>query len=122
MKKNKSEESEEVASNTKEIWRVDLTGARGHEQKQERPAIIWKDLDHAKMAIVIPLTKTLERGRFPYTHRVSPTTKNGLTEESIALVFQIRALDKSRFVKKMGSLDESDATCVAGVLRDLLKI
>jgi len=110
-----------MSSTTKEIWRVDLTGARGHEQKEERPAIIWKDLDHIKMCVVIPLTKTPETEKFAYTYLVSPTTKNGLDEESTALVFQIRSLDKSRLVKKIGSLDESDCKCVAEVLKDLLK-
>jgi mRNA interferase MazF len=74
------------------------------------------------MAVVIPLTTTLERERFPYTCRISPSIKNGLSEESIALAFQIRAIDKGRLVKKLGILDDGDAESVAALLKDLLRL
>ncbi|MFH1247032.1 MAG: type II toxin-antitoxin system PemK/MazF family toxin [Candidatus Micrarchaeota archaeon] len=109
-----------MLSTTKQIWAVNLEGARGHEQKEERPAIIWKDLDHTKLAIAIPITTTLEREKFPYTHRLSPSVKNGLDKESVALIFQIRSVDKSRFVKKIGSLEETDANSISAILKDLL--
>ncbi len=105
-----------------EIWRVDLSGAKGHEQKKERPAAVWKDLDHVKMAIVIPFTTALERGNLAYTYNITPTYKNGLEEESVALIFQIMAIDKKRLIKKVGELEEGDIKSMAGILRDVLKL
>jgi mRNA-degrading endonuclease toxin of MazEF toxin-antitoxin module len=34
-----------------EIWHGEFSGSRGHEQKKDRPCLIWKDLDHCGMAI-----------------------------------------------------------------------
>jgi len=105
-----------------EVWLVDLRGASGHEQKKERPAAVWKDLDYVKMAVVLPLTETLERETLAYTHRITPTPKNGLAEESIALIFQMRAIDKKRLVKKIGELEEEDIKSIAAILREMLKL
>ncbi|MCX6778410.1 MAG: type II toxin-antitoxin system PemK/MazF family toxin [Candidatus Micrarchaeota archaeon] len=105
-----------------EVWRVDLSGTRGHEQEKERPALVWRDLDHVKMAIIIPFTRTVERENLRYTHLVTPTRKNGLTDESIALVFQIRAIGKERLVKKIGELEEDEITSIGAILKDLLRL
>lgn len=105
-----------------EIWQADFSGSRGHEQKKERPCIIWRDLDHLGMAVVIPLTGSLERDNMPHTHRLEPSTKNGLEKESIILVFQITAIDKGRLIKKIGMLDDGEVETVAALLKDLLHL
>ena len=81
-----------------EVWIADLSGGKGHEQEKERPALIWKDLDHVKMAIIIPFTTNQTLEDLPYTYLVTPSSKNRLTEESIALIFQIRAISKERLI------------------------
>lgn len=101
---------------------TDLGGSRGHEQKKERPCIIWRDLDHIGMAVVIPLTGSLERDNLPHTLLIEPTTKNGLEKESVILVFQITAIDKSRLIKKLGVLDDGEVESVGALLKDLLRI
>ncbi len=105
-----------------EVWIVDLSGSRGHEQKKERPGIIWRDLDHVKMAIIIPCTTTQECSKFAHTHNLFPTTKNGLSEDSIALVFQMTSIDKKRLIKKLGELDQEDITCIGALLKDMLRV
>ena len=105
-----------------EVWMVDLRGGRGHEQQNERPAIVWRRQDHVEMAIIIPITKTAERENLPYTHHIVPNSKNGLSEESIALVFQVRSISKERLVKKLGELGDMDIKIIAGLLKDLLKL
>ncbi len=109
-------------SSNAEIWRVDLSGSRGHEQKKERPAIVWRDLDHIKMALVIPITSVLERNKSSHTHSLSPSLKNGLDVESVALIFQIVSIDKKRLKKKIGQLDNEDIVAIAALLKDLLRI
>ena len=87
-----------------------------------RPAILWRDLDHVGMAVIIPITSNIEREKLAHTHRLSPDAKNGLNEESIALVFQIRTIDKKRLIKNLGELGEEDIGQIAGLLKDLLRI
>ncbi len=105
-----------------EVWTIDLSGSRGHEQKKERPGIIWRDLDHVKMAVVIPCTTTQESSNFPHTYLISPTPKNGLSEDSIALIFQITSIDKKRLVKRLGELDAEDMTSIGALLKEMLHI
>ncbi|MDO8554680.1 MAG: type II toxin-antitoxin system PemK/MazF family toxin [Candidatus Micrarchaeota archaeon] len=104
-----------------EIWLTTFSGSRGHEQKNERPAIIWRDLDHVRLAIAIPCTSKLERSKFPHTHIISPSLKNGFSQDSVALVFQITSIDKERLIKKIGELDSEDIESVSGLLKDLLR-
>lgn len=111
-----------VGPSRAEIWQIDLSGSRGHEQKKVRPGIIWRDLDHLGMAVVIPFTGMVERDNMPHTYSVEPTPHNGLGTESIALVFQITAIDKNRLSKKIGVLDAKDVGAIGAVLKDMLRL
>ncbi|HIH22735.1 TPA: type II toxin-antitoxin system PemK/MazF family toxin [Candidatus Micrarchaeota archaeon] len=95
---------------------------RGHEQKGNRPVILWRDLDHVKMAIVIPCTTTQECSKFPHTHMVVPSIKNCLSEDSIALIFQITSIDKKRLDRKLGELDAGDIMGIGAVLKEMLRV
>jgi mRNA interferase MazF len=57
------------------------------------------------MLMVIPVTSALGALRFPFTIRIEPSDQNGLTLPSIALVFQLRAIDRKRIVRKIGELE-----------------
>ena len=105
-----------------ETWQIDLGGSRGHEQKKERPCLIWRDLDHLQMAVIIPFTGSLDGERFSHTHTVSPTSANGLEKDSVALVFQITSIDKKRLIKKLGVLDDADTRAIGIILKDLLRL
>lgn len=105
-----------------EVWNIDLSGSRGHEQKGNRPGIVWRNLDHVKMAIVIPCTTTKECSKFPHTHSISPSPKNGLSEESIAMIFQVISIDKKRLIKRLGELDIEDITNISAVMKEMLRL
>ena len=60
--------------------------------------------------------------RFPYTLLVKPTKTNGLNTDSVALIFQIGALDVKRFQKKIGILENSYLKRIDDSLRNLLKL
>jgi len=104
-----------------EIWDADLRGFEGHEQKGKRPGIIWKDLDHVGLAVIIPLTTKMERTKLPYTHLISAGL-NGLLEDSVALLYQMKSIDKKRLIKKIGKLDKEDIEAISGLLKDMLKL
>ena len=92
-----------------DVWVVHIPALGGHEQSGTRPAVIIARV--AKTVVtVIPCTSNETALRFPYTHEIKPTKKNGLTKNSIALVFHIRALDVSFLERKIGTLDKKTFT------------
>ncbi len=102
-----------------EIWRVDLPEGRGHEQKSRRPALVLGGANG--LTVAVPIT-TADRAGFPFTHVLEPTRENGLAETSVALVFQVRALDDERFVEKLGWIPKEQRAAIDGLLKDLLKL
>lgn len=105
-----------------EIWWAELGKPGGHAQAGRRPAIIVADVGQARSVVVVPATTNMDRTRFPYTFVVEPTARNGLTDRSVALVFQIRYLDREYLGKKAGSLDKADAERLDALLADLMKL
>lgn len=97
---------------------VDLSDGKGHEQKGERPAIVLGKANG--LVVVVPLTSNADRAKFPYTHIVNPAQENGLDCHSIALVFQLTAVDKSRIMRKMGCLSAEQQATVDELVKDLL--
>jgi len=105
-----------------EVWKVQLPPAAGHTQTGERPAIIVQnDQFTAKLPtiLIVPVTGSLAARRFSGTLEIQPDGQNGLTLPSVALVFQVRALDKSDFLYRMGELDAATLDQVVKLLQDL---
>jgi mRNA interferase MazF len=91
-----------------EVWQVDLPITPGHAQVGERPALIVQAdpfIATLPTVSIVPFTGTRSAARFPATVLVQPAGQNGLTVPSIALVFQMRALDKRYFRHRLGILD-----------------
>ena len=103
-----------------DIWLVDLSDAKGHEQRGDRPAIVVGSANG--LIIVVPCTTTLSTARFSHTFSLTPTASNGLDEESVALVFQIVALDRLRFRHHIGIITEHQRLAIVALIRDLLKL
>jgi mRNA interferase MazF len=74
------------------------------------------------LTLVVPLTSTMSSARFSHTYILSPTPHNGLDVESIALVFQIVALDQDRFKHRIGNIGESHRLAIVALIRDLLDL
>ena len=87
-----------------EIWLVELPSTNGREQEGTRSVIVFADTE-VNIAIIVPLTSNIQALRFPNTIEVKPSKINGLTALSIALVFQVRAIDKKRLKNKIGVLE-----------------
>ena len=104
-----------------EIWLVELPSTNGYEQSGERPAIILSETE-VNSAIVIPLTSNVQALRFPHTIEVKPSTNNGLHSISVALVFQVRAIDKKRLKKRIGEIDGKTMVEIDTGLRKILQL
>lgn len=114
--------------NRGDVVRVDLprpSGKPGREQFGIRPAIVVQDdklFPSLPTVLVVPLTSNLSAMKFSGCIQISPTPKNGLTAESVALTHQVRAIDRGRIESVVGILSNDDLTSVDQELRRLLKL
>lgn len=104
-----------------EIWLVDLPSTNGHEQTGARPVLVVAETE-ANIAIIIPFTSQVQSLKFPHTLEIRSSKKNGLKELSVALIFQIRAIDRKRLKRKIGELEDAKLNEVDGMLRNLLNL
>ena len=104
-----------------EIWVVDIPKTNGHEQRGTRPVVLLAKLE-ANIAIVIPCTSNLKSLRFSNVLEISPSPNNGLKENSVALVFQLRAIDKKRLIKKIGTLSSKSMSRIDSMIFSMLNL
>jgi mRNA-degrading endonuclease toxin of MazEF toxin-antitoxin module len=107
-----------------DIYWVDLADRGGREQSGRRPAVIWQDtaLLAFPTVLIIPLTSRFIARRFPATHMLQPTPRNGLAAASVALVFQLGACDVKRFGDRIGELDDQDRIALQDLTKRLQKL
>lgn len=100
-------------------------GGSGHEQSGNRPGIIISNDandPNNPMVVIIPLTKQSSASRFPFTLLINSSSSNGLTFNSVALVFQLRALDKNRLGDVIGHVDANQLSALENMVRQLLDL
>ncbi|MEK6286120.1 MAG: type II toxin-antitoxin system PemK/MazF family toxin [Acidobacteriota bacterium] len=79
-----------------DVYTVGIPPSNGHEQAGARPAIIAqapKFGDQLPTVLIVPLTSRLTAQTFPGTFLIQPDSDNNLNTTSVALVFQLRAID-----------------------------
>ena len=89
---------------------VELASTGGHAQKGRRPAIIFqsqKASARVPTVLVVPLTSQLDALRFPGTVLVEPDADNGLRRASVALVFQLSAIDQRFLRDRLGRVSQT---------------
>lgn len=104
-----------------EIWLVEFPSSKGHEQEGTRPVIILVETE-ANISVVVPLTSNIQALRYPHTLEIKPSKLNGLSSVSVALIFQLRAIDKSRLKRNIGDLDESTLKKLDKVMFNMLQL
>ncbi|MGQ9625282.1 MAG: type II toxin-antitoxin system PemK/MazF family toxin [Anaerolineae bacterium] len=100
-------------------------GGVGHEQAGRRPAIaVQADVASYNLPTLmrVPITGQLSALRFPYTIRVEPSNVNGLTQPSVLLVFQLRAIDRRRILETIGRLEQNYLDQLDAEMRRLLNL
>jgi mRNA-degrading endonuclease toxin of MazEF toxin-antitoxin module len=86
---------------------VELPARGGQAQAGRRPAIILQQPVTLPTVLVIPLTSQQDALRFPATVFVEADKENGLRHDSVALVFQITAVDKRYLAERIGKVSEA---------------
>jgi len=107
-----------------QIWWFYPDPTKGREQvKKIRPCVIISDtkfnIGPAGLVIVIPCTTT-QRG-IP-CHIPLSTRKDGPKKKCFAMCEQIRAIDKLRLKKQMGTVTKNEMTNIEGWICDLLNL
>jgi mRNA interferase MazF len=55
------------------------------------------------------------------TVKIEPSKQNGLTLPSVAMVFQMRAIDRKRIIRKIGELKSEHLTEIDAAIWQMLK-
>ena len=109
-----------------EVWWVELsissTDSIGHEQGKIRPCVIIVNNPHIQMTTIIPLTSKLRAKDFPDTYLLKKNSQNGLKNDSIALIFQLRSLSYERYQDKTGVVDHKDLANIKELIKDYFKL
>jgi len=93
-----------------EVWWADLGVYRPREQTGRRPVVIWQSDTLTRLlqsVLVIPLTTNLDRANLAGTAIIAASEK-GLTEDSVAVAFQMRAIPKSALRTRIRALTDAE--------------
>jgi len=101
---------------------IELPSSELREQSGRRPAVaVQTDLAGEPMLMVAPITSNLAALRFAFSVRVEPSPENGLPAPSVVMVFQMRAVDKQRIVRKIGQISRADMSRIDAEIWRMLK-
>lgn len=89
-----------------DIYYADLSPVIGSEQGGCRPVlVVQNDIGnkYAPTTIIAPITSRLSKKTLP-THVLLPKDSCGITVDSVALMEQLRTVDKARLKNKLGTV------------------
>lgn len=97
-----------------DIWLVRLDPTQGSEIKKIRPCVVLSpdEMSSLKTAIVAPMTS---KG-FNFPTRIQCTFQK---KQGLILLDQLRAVDKSRLIQKIGKISQSTQIKIVNCLQEL---
>jgi mRNA interferase MazF len=105
-----------------DVWLVALDPAVGHEIQKTRPAVIVSNDDYNQynwVVLVVPLTS---HDKAEYDQVLVLPPDGGLSQPSVTLPDQLRAVDRSRLVKRLGRLKAETVSELDDSLRIVLDL
>lgn len=106
-----------------DIFYANLNPTIGSEQDGVRPVLVVQNNKGNRFSptiVIIPITSSLSKTSIPSHVELRSTT--GLEKKSIALVEQIRTLDKKRILRKITSISKEDLENVKLAIKQNLNI
>ncbi|CAG1007241.1 MAG: type II toxin-antitoxin system PemK/MazF family toxin [Candidatus Methanoperedens sp.] len=79
-------------------------------------------LEKLPTVLIVPLTSKLKAADFPFSFLIEPDQINNLDVASVALVFQLRAIDKRRLKTKIGKIGRKKGEILKRMLKDIMGI
>ncbi len=104
-----------------EVWNVEIPATNGYEQIGSRPAIVLSN-GEAGIVVIVSFTSKMQSLKYRYTVEIIASKQNGLKATSVALVFQLRAIDSKRLKEKIGTLDNKTMEEIEKQTKLLLRI
>ena len=99
-----------------DVWLVDLNPTKGREINKTRPCVVISPNEMSALSTVLMAPMTT-RG-FEYPCRISCRFKG---KKGLILLDQIRAIDKSRLLKKLGSLSSKTQHNLCSGLQEMFE-
>ena len=103
-----------------EIWDVNWSPGRGAEQKGIRPALVIQN-DRGNASLSYPLTIVASMSRtereLPLHVRIAPSEENGLSDFTDVKCEQIMTIEKSRLIRRRGSINSEELSRVDVALK-----
>lgn len=105
-----------------DIYLVEIPQSGGHEQAGLRPAVIVQTIASEKLPtiLIVPLTSKQKAADFYFTFTIEPDRLNNLDTVSVALIFQLRAIDKRRVKNKIGELGLEKMKLLKQYLKEIM--
>jgi mRNA interferase MazF len=98
-----------------EIWDVNWSPGRGAEQQGTRPALIIQN-DRGNLSHNYPLTIVASMSRtereLPLHVRIAPSEENGLTDYTDVKCEQVMTIEKSRLLRRRGTITSEELSKV----------
>jgi mRNA interferase MazF len=107
-----------------DVIRVRLPSRGGREQAGTRPAILMQHDDGPQRSptlVIVPLTSHLAASRFGHTVELAPSAQSGLRVRSMAMVFQITAVDRTNVLEQLGTLLQEDFERVRAEVVEMIR-
>jgi len=102
--------------NQYEIYLIDLDPTRGHEIQKTRPCLVISPNEmNSAIGTVIIAPMTTKSHDYPTRVTVNFQNKRGWI-----VLDQIRTVDKTRLIKKMGRLGDAEVLRTKDILREML--
>src|SRR5579872_4358938 len=103
-----------------EIWDVNWSPGRGAEQQGTRPALIIQN-DRGNGSLSYPLTIVASMSRtereLPLHVRIAPNEENGLSDFTDVKCEQLMTIEKTRLLRRRGTITPDELTRVDLALR-----
>jgi len=100
-----------------QVWLVQLDPTLGREINKTRPCVIVSPDEMSALSTVLVAPMTTQGFEFPCRVRCTFQNKQGLV-----LLDQMRAIDKIRLTKKLGSLSKEIQEEVCNCLQEMFKL
>lgn len=101
-----------------EIYWADLDPVKGHEQSGFRPVLVVQSNllnKHLTTVIISPITTNLAAKDLSTTYFLAKNSSH-LPSDSIALLYQLRTVDKSRLQTRVWKLNKADIQSIRNQL------
>lgn len=94
-----------------EIWLTEFQPQRGAEISKTRPAMIIStpEVKPYQVRIVVPIRdRKPHHSSIAFYVELTPTSINNLSKNSTADCSQVKSFDTSRFIRKIGNVDDAE--------------